>query len=362
MIDWNQDGDAVRKRQMVLLAGILLLVLWIAWAFLVPLAWAVVLAIAEWPLYRRVLGRAPNRPALVASGFSFATALIVLVPLSLAGVSLAQESQAALDWLKHAQASGIPAPGWLPGIPLVGSRLQTYWQQHLGNPQAANALLGSLSAARILDWTKSIGGEIARQLGLFLITLIALVSLLARGVRIGERGHVIAGRVFGPLGEDFLQRMIVAVRGTVGGTVIVSFGEGAIIGIGYFVAGVPQPLLFTTFTMLLALVPFGAWAVFGLASLIIIGAGHALAGGLLFAFGVTVMTVGDNIVQPAVIGGAVELPFLLALIGAFGGLASSGLVGLFIGPVVMAAVLLAWREWMPSKHTETTQSHPDRLT
>lgn len=348
VIDCSQVPSAVGKRRILLLAGILLLSLWIVWAFLVPLAWAAVLAIAEWPLYRRALNRAPKHPVLVASGFAFATALIVLVPLSLAGVSLGQESQAGLDWLKQAQANGIPAPTWLSGIPLVGVRLQTYWQQQLGNPQAASALLGSLSAARILDWTKSIGGEVARQLGLFLVTLFALVSLLSRGVRIAERSNLLAGRLFGSLGEDFLKRMTAAVRGTVSGTVIVSFGEGAIIGIGYFVAGVPQPLLFTTFTMLLALVPFGAWLVFGLASLIILGGGHALAGGLLFAFGVTVMSVGDNVVQPAVIGSAVELPFLLALLGAFGGLASIGLVGLFIGPVVMAAMLLAWREWMPT--------------
>jgi predicted PurR-regulated permease PerM len=140
--------------------------------------------------------------------------------------------------------------------------------------------------------------------------------------------------------------MIAAVRGTVTGTVLVSFGEGAVIGAGYVVAGVPQPLLFTRFTMLLALVPFGAWLVFGLASLILIGTAKVLAGALLFAFGVAIMTVGDNVVQPAVIGNAVQLPFLLALIGAFGGLAEMGLVGLFIGPVIMAALLLVWREWI----------------
>jgi predicted PurR-regulated permease PerM len=98
--------------------------------------------------------------------------------------------------------------------------------------------------------------------------------------------------------------------------------------------------------MILALVPFGAWLVFGLASLILVGTGKLLAGALLFAFGVTVMTVGDNVVQPAAIGGSVELPFLLALIGAFGGLLEMGLVGLFIGPVIMAALLLVWREWI----------------
>lgn len=349
MIRLDQQPGAVRKRQLLLVAVIVLLGLWVAQAFLVPLTWAAVLAIAEWPLYRRALDRAPAHPVLVASGFALVTALIILIPLSLAGVSLAHESQAVLDWLKQAQATGIPAPSWLPAVPLVGIRLAEYWQQHIGSSQAANALIGSVDATNVLSWTRSIGGEIARQLGLLFITLVALISLLSRGAHIAARTRNLARLVFGDTGEDFLVRVIQAMRGTVNGTALVSFGEGAIIGVGYLIAGVPQPLLFTTFTMLLALVPFGAWAAFGLASLILIGSGHALAGGLLFAFGASVMTVGDNIVQPAVIGSAVELPFLFALVGAFGGLVSIGLVGLFIGPVVMAALLLMWREWMPGE-------------
>ena len=345
MITFNQRHGAVRTRQLILVGIVLLLAAWIAWEFLAPLAWAAVLAMAEWPLYRRALIRWPDRPTLLASLFALATALIILIPLSLAGVTLAQESQTALDWLKQAQATGIPVPPWVAGIPLVGLRLQSSWQQHLGTPEAANALIGSLSAGSIFGWTKSIGGEIARELGLFLITLIALVTLLSRGAMIGHRARRLATEMFGEMGEDFLERMIAAVRGTVNGTALVSFSEGAIIGVGYVVAGVPQPLLFTTFTMLLALVPFGAWAAFGLASLIVIGSGHVLAGALLFAFGATVMTVGDNVVQPSVIGSAVELPFLLAMIGAFGGLAELGLVGLFIGPVIMAALLLVGQQW-----------------
>ena len=81
-----------------------------------------------------------------------------------------------------------------------------------------------------------------------------------------------------------------------------------------------------------------------------------LAGVLLFGFGVAVMTVGDNVIQPSVIGSAVELPFLFAIVGAFGGLAQLGLVGLFVGPVVMAALLLVCRQWMtPAQEaTKTT--------
>ncbi len=340
------EPRGVRTRQYWLTLAIVLLASWMAFAFLTPLAWAAVLAIAEWPLYRRALDRMPQHKGLLAFGFTLVTALFVIAPLSLAAVALAQESQAALDWLKHAQQFGIATPAWVPGLPLIGPRAAAYWQQHVGNPQAANALLGTFSAGSILGWTRSIGGVVAQGSALFLVTLLALVSLLSRGDEIAAQAHIVAVRMFGRFGGAFLTRMIAAMRAVVNGTVLVSVAEGATIGVGYAVAGVPQPLLFATFTIVLALVPFGAWLAFGLASLILLGSGHALAAALLFAFGAIVMTVGDNVIQPSVIGSAVELPFLLAMIGAFGGLAELGLVGLFIGPVIMAALLLVWRQWM----------------
>jgi predicted PurR-regulated permease PerM len=270
----------------------------------------------------------------------------VILPLSMAAVSLAQESQAALAWLQHAQQFGAPAPRWLDGLPLVGERLTTWWQEHIGTPRGANAMLNSISADSAFGWTRSIAAEVARESALFLITLLILATFLARGDTIAVQSRVLAKRMFGAFGEDFENRLIEAVRSTVMGTVLVSFIEGGLIGVAYAVAGVPQALLFATFTILLALVPFGAWAAFGLASLILIGSGSIWAGILLFAFGVAVMTIGDNVVQPIVIGSAVELPIFLALIGAFGGLASLGLVGLFIGPVIMAALLLVCQEWL----------------
>jgi predicted PurR-regulated permease PerM len=340
------ESGAIRSRQLYLTLIIFLLAGWIALEFLTPLAWAAVIAIAEWPLYQRAVTRFPNRLTFVATGFAFATALLVILPLSLAAVTLAQESDVALKWLTHAQQAGISAPAWLPAIPLVGARLSAQWQQHVGSPQAANALLGSLSATSILGWTRSIGGEVARESALFLITLLALTSLLSRGRHIADQAQTVAMRMFGAFGGVFLERMTGAVRATVNGTVLVSVGEGAIIGVGYAVAGVPQPLLFATFTIVFALVPFGAWLAFGLASAILLVTGKLLIGGLLFGFGAIVMTIGDNVVQPSVIGSAVKLPFLMAIIGAFGGLAEMGLVGLFVGPVVMAALLLVWRQWM----------------
>jgi len=340
------DDAVIRRRQIWLTAFIALLAMWLALPFFTPIAWAAVLVIAEWPLYARAVARFPGRPGLIALAFTLATALLVILPLSLAAVTLAQESEGALAWLQNAQQHGIAAPAWLAGLPLVGERLGAWWQEHVASPQASNALLGTLSATSILGWTRSIGGEVARDSALFLATLVVLFTLFVAGERLDGHARTVARQMFGAFGEDFLVRMTGAVRGTVNGTLLVSFGEGALIGVGYAVAGVPQPLLFATFTIVLALVPFGAWLAFGLASLILIGSGAVIAGILLFVFGVVVMTVGDNVVQPTVIGSAVELPFLLAMVGAFGGLAAMGLVGLFVGPTIMAALLLVWRLWM----------------
>lgn len=152
--DANDAG--MRTRQLWLTFAIVALAVWTAWEFLAPLAWAAVLGMAEWPLYRRALRRFPKHPNLIALGFTLATALFVIGPLSLAAVTLAQESQGAIDWFQRVQQTGLPAPAWLSGIPFAGDRVASWWQQHLADPRGASAMLGSISAGSILAWMRSI--------------------------------------------------------------------------------------------------------------------------------------------------------------------------------------------------------------
>ena len=347
------ETRAVSTRQRWLTALILLLAAWVARGFLLPLAWAAVLAIAEWPLFRRATARYPQRGGLIATGFTLATALLVILPISLAAVALVQESQAAIVWLQQVQQTGLAEPSWLGSLPLLGSRADAFWRDHIGSPQAATGLLGGLSAGSLFGWTRSIGGQVAHGTLLFLITLVALSALLIRGADLAHQSKLVAGRMLGRFGAEFLEKLVGAMRAVLNGTVLVSVGEGALIGVGYAVAGVPRPILFAILTIAFAMVPFGAWAAFGAATLILLVQGHILAAALLFGLSVVVMTVGDNVIQPRVIGGAVELPFLLALVGTFGGLESLGLVGLFVGPVVMVAMLLIWKQWMTAAPRES---------
>src|SRR3954453_14152318 len=156
-----------------------------------------------------------------------------------------------------------------------------------------------------------------------------------------------AGRVFGEPGERLVERMVMATCGTFNGTALVAIGEGVLLGIGYFIADVPRPGLFTVLTIALAMLPFGAWFAFTAAALLVLSQGGGLLlGGFLFGWGAIVMVSGANFIQPGLVGGSVRLPFLWALIGIFGGAETFGLLGLFLGPVIRAALMTIWREWI----------------
>ncbi|WP_425228127.1 AI-2E family transporter [Sphingomonas sp.] len=337
--------EVVRTRQRWLTVGIILFALYVAKAFLTPIAWAAVLALSLWPLYARAVRRFPGRETLIAFGFAVATAVLVMIPIAIVAASAVQESQDALGWVQGVQRTGLPVPGWLGGVPLVGGRLQAFWQSHVGSPRAAAELLGGINAGAVFGYTRTAAGQVANAAVLFLITLVMLVAMLARGRELARELQRASDRLLGTFGGHFLERLGEAVRGTVVGTVLVAAGEGSLIGIGYWVAGVPRPLLFAVLTIFVATLPFGAWFAFGIATLILVIQGHLLAAGLLFGFSIVVMLVGDNVAQPALIGSSVKLPFVMALLGVFGGLETFGLVGLFIGPAIMAAVLLVWRQW-----------------
>jgi predicted PurR-regulated permease PerM len=141
--------------------------------------------------------------------------------------------------------------------------------------------------------------------------------------------------------------MVEAVRGTVNGTIVVAVIEGIIIGTGYWLAGGHNALLLALLTIAFAMLPLGAEIAVTLVSVMLLVQGIGLLPALLlWVFGTAITIVGDNVVWPALVGRSARLPFLLALIGVLGGVETFGLIGLFIGPVIMAVLLVIWREWI----------------
>jgi predicted PurR-regulated permease PerM len=320
---------------------------WIAFDFLPALGWAVILAIATWPLYVRFAKLMPDRrsPVIAPLTFTVLTGMLVFVPAALAIHGMARESADIVHWITQLRDTGIAVPDWMAQLPIAGEHAVNWWRNNLSDPQAASAWFPDGESAA--GWMKAIGGQLLHRVLMFFVALMALFVLLRNGAWMGERFLEMADRILGDPGERLASKLVEAIRGTMNGTVVVAVAEGLLIGVGYIAAGVPNPLMFTVLTMAFAMVPLGAWIAFTAAALLLVfkgGSEWAAAG--VVGWGAAVMLVGDYFLWPTLVGGAARLPFLLALVGIFGGLQAFGLLGLFVGPVVMAALLVVWREWL----------------
>jgi predicted PurR-regulated permease PerM len=333
---------AARTALAVVLVGA---ALWTASDFLPALIWAAMIAIALWPLYVRTAERTSRGPS-GASAFLFTlvVALVVFLPIALVTYEIAQQSGVLGAWIAHSRDNGIPVPDWITRLPVVATAIEQWWRDNLARPESAAAWLQDLHLEAL---ARTFGGQLLHRMFMLFFALIALFVILRSGDRVGAQLLEAADRIFGDPGEGLVARAVAATRGTVNGTVVVAVGEGLLIGAGYVLAGVPNPALFTVLTIAFAMVPFGAWVAFSAAALAVVaGGGSGAAAAAVFAWGAVVMLSGDHFVWPLLVGSAARLPFLFAFVGIFGGLATFGLIGLFLGPVVMAAVLTIWREWV----------------
>jgi predicted PurR-regulated permease PerM len=341
-------GSGARANARVVLALVLAaLGLWTAASFLPALIWATILAVALWPLYVAFAKRLGGPSGAAAFLFTVLVALIVVTPISLAVYEVAHQSDLLVDWLKRAREGGVEVPDWIARLPIAAESMEQWWRANLTDPKAATAWLKTLNADNVSDLFRTFGGQLLHRLFLLFFSLMALFALLRNGRSIANRFLETCDKLFGEAGEGLIEKMIDATRATVNGTVLVALGEGAAIGLGYFVAGVPNFLMFVIFTTAFAMIPFGAWLAFTVAAVVTIsGGGSGVAAVGVIIWGTVVMLAGDHFIWPTLVSGSARLPFLLAFVGIFGGLAAFGLMGLFVGPVIMAALLAIWREWI----------------
>jgi predicted PurR-regulated permease PerM len=328
---------------------VVLLAFWVARDLLSALTWAAIIAITTWPIYIRfaTLFSDGRPPVLVPMIFTLMTGLVLLVPIILTMHQIAQGSDAFVRWVGQLRRDGIPVPVWVAQLPIAGEYLDHWWQANLANPKSIVEWLRGINLESVTAWTGALGGALLHRLFLFLITLVALFFMFRDGAWLANRALATADHLLGNPGERLASKIAEAIRSTVNGTVAVAVGDGATIGIAYVLAGVPHPLLFAVLTIAFAMVPFGGWIIFSAAALVLLVHGGSLwAAAALFGFAAAVMLIGDYFIQPAFIGGTTRLPFLLILIGVVGGLQTFGLIGLFLGPVTMAALLTVWREWV----------------
>ena len=333
-------GGPQRFGRMTLAIGLTLLATWMLWSFLPAIAWAGVLAIATWPLYS--IGKRHLGQSWTAAGLVIAIALILVLPMLIIGTEVAREAGAVVQWAQSIAGSGATAPAWLAGLPVIGARLSGLWRTYItGSPTVADS--AHLDFAAAVEWARTLGGEVAWWLTTLVFALLILFFIYREGDELIEQVTTISDRLFGRAGRRLGASMINTVRETVNGHLFVALGEGFVLGIAYAICGLPHPLLLGVLTGVLAVIPFGAPLLVATASLILLIQSSTIQAFGLLAFGSTVF-LAEYFVRPLLIGNSARLSFVWVLLGIFGGLSAFGLIGLFLGPAILAVLIAFWRE------------------
>jgi len=322
--------------------------IWTLHRFIPALIWASILAIAVWPSYARILRRWPpsGHHILWPMVFTLGVALIFATPLTLFGIQAVHELHTLYGALDQLRTDGIPPPAWLSHLPFGAEAVTQWWRENLATPDAALALLKRTPTSNLVSNGGEIGSQVAHRAMLFGFMLVTLFFLFRHGAQVIEQMRRASTRAFGPAGERIGRQIIASVHGTVDGLVLVGLGEGLIMGIAYVIAGVPHPTLFGMFTAVAAMVPFGIAIAFGAAALVLVFKGAMAGAAAIAVLGCVVTFVADHFIRPSLIGNSTRLPFLWVLLGILGGVETWGLIGLFLGPAIMAALILLWREWI----------------
>jgi predicted PurR-regulated permease PerM len=342
------DAGVQAAARVVIGAVVVVLAAWVAWEFMAALAWAAIIAIATWPLYNRLSAIGGERPQVLAPlCFTLVMACFVIVPAMLLARQIAEGSGALLASLNSLGLNGIAAPPWLSRLPHAGQLLDQWWRENLSDPNALVVWVRRVNLENLAIWAGSLGGAMLRRVLELLTMLLALFVALRDGAWLAVRFRMLVRDLLGMQGESLLITFVDAIRATANGTVAASLVKGGVFWLAFVVTGVPHPLLFGATMTLFSIIPFGAWIILiaCAASLLVLN-DTPLASAGLGVFGSAVLLIMDHLIQRVLIGGAARLPFLLVLIGIIGGMRSLGLLGLFIGPAIMAALLTIGREWI----------------
>lgn len=335
------------------LVGLFLLAFMVVTPFLAPIAWAGVLAYASWPASTGIRRWCKNRDTLAASLSTVLAALTLFLPLIWLVWLAQQELSNAYPALQTFLANLPPVPEALRDLPWLGDWL-VHQQAYLkDNPQGVSFVIKAWLAEHTNDLTTLAGG-VGRNLAKLIFVIVILFFFYRDGARIVRELRHVLERFIGTQVHDYLHAVGTTARAVVYGILLTALVQGMVAGLGYWVAGLASPVMFGVLTMILALIPFGTPLAWGAAGLWLLLQGETGAAIGVWLWGAVVVSQLDNFLRPLFISSVSPIPFLFVLFGVLGGLLAFGLVGLFVGPIVLAVIWAVWREWVAHLEEEIT--------
>jgi predicted PurR-regulated permease PerM len=328
------------------IGGLIAASYWVLRPFLPALVWAATIVVATWPTMRAVEARLWGRRGLAVAVMTLAMVVVVAAPITIAIATIAGYADQVIVLARSVAAGGLPAPpAWVESIPLVGHRIAEEWLRIVAaRPEdLAAQSIPYLRAA--LTWLIGQAGDLGVLLLHLLLTVALSAGLYARGDGIAAWVLAFARRLAGAEGERVALLSAQAVRAVALGIVVTAVVQAVIGGVGLAVTGVPYAGLLAAVMLLLGVAQVGPWPVVFGATAWLYWKGDVLWGTVMLVWSIATTSF-DNILRPLLIRRGADLPLPLIFAGVLGGLLAFGVIGLFIGPVILAVTYTMLRVWV----------------
>lgn len=339
--------DVTRITLAVLFIGILIAAsFWILRPFIAAIVWATIIVIATWPLLLKLQGRLWGRRGLAVAVMTFVLLLLIIVPLMLAVTAIVGKADDISARINSLAGFTIPAPpDWVGRIPLAGKKLAEKWQHVAGLSHEELSAQITPYARTAIRWFISQAGSVAAVLVQFLLTVIIAAIMYAGGEKASAGVRGFALRLAGSRGEEVSVLAAKAIRSVALGIVVTALIQTAIGGTGLVISGVPGAPVLTAVIFMFCLAQLGPILVLAPAVIWLYWKGDPLWGTVLLIFSIIAGTI-DNFIRPILIKKGADLPLIMIFAGVIGGLIAFGIVGLFIGPVVLAVTYTLLKDWV----------------
>jgi predicted PurR-regulated permease PerM len=332
--------------QLIALGALLVSTYLIVRPFLIAGAWATTIAVATWPLLLALERALGGRRGLAAAVLTLVLLLLVLVPFWVGVTTIVANAKQLVHWSRAFDGLHLPAlPAWVGGLPLVGTRLAVGWQRlAAATPEDISTRLAPFARTAVVWLVGKLGsaGVLFVQL---LLTVIVVAILYVHGDTAVRGVERFARRLAGAQGVEAVDLAARAIRAVALGVVVTALAQTALAGVGLVLVGVPFATILTAVVFVLAvaqvgaalvLVPVAVWAY----------AVHGVVVGSVFLVWAVVCGTFDNFLRPVLIKRGADLPLLLVFTGVLGGLVAFGVLGLFVGPMVLAVSYTLVEDWV----------------
>ena len=347
--------DIARITLSVLFIGFLIVAsLWVLRPFLAALLWATTIGVATWPMMLATEVRVGGRRWAAVAIMTVAMLLLLVIPLSYVVFTIVENSGTIIAFAQNLATFTVPPPpAWVANLPLVGRNLAEQWTTLAAASRDELALLAAPYARSFVQWFAGRAGGAGLTLLHLLLTIVITAILYTNGEIAATGVRRFAHRLAGERGDSSVVLAGQAIRAVALGIVVTAVVQSVFAAIGLLVAGVPYTAILTAIVFVLCIAQLGPHLVLLPTVGWLYWSGEPLWGSVLLVWAVFVGML-DNVLRPVLIRRGADLPLLLRFAGVIGGLISFGIIGLFIGPVILAVTYRLLQSWIADiDHAET---------